>query len=1166
MSRQWTAEQQAAMELRGGGILVSAAAGSGKTAVLVERIIRRITGPEAVPADRLLVVTFTNAAAAEMRGRVDARLRELLSERPGDPLLERQLIRLQRAKICTMDAFFGGLAREHFEQLGISPGIRIAEEAELSDLRAGAMERVLEASYEEGNPDFLAAADYFGEQSDYRLTEEVLSLAEKVRSLPYPERWFARQLAAYRGPGRPEESEWGRQLLARAQSHLRNAARVNRRIAAILAGDELLQKGYGAAIAADGALFAEGLAIAARGEWDALYRFLRASSLGPIGRAPKGTDAVRKEEVSALRDLTKDFLSAARECLPGSAADFAEDCGKLLPVLRGIFGLVKRFSEEYFAARQEANLADFPDMAAFALKLCAGEDGNSTAFARQYAESFDEILLDEYQDTNRLQDEIFRAVSQNGENLFYVGDLKQSIYRFRSADPTVFAEKQARFSEDGSFPALLRLSKNFRSREGVLAAVNWLFSQIMSEEAGGVRYGEEEAVHPGASYPETPEPSVHLQLLDLKQNPQLESARLLTEAEQTARRVAQMLREGYPVTENGSLRPCRPTDFAILLRSLKGAEAIFCEALRNEGVEAAVSSAEGYFTSREVLSMISLLQVLDNPMLDIPMAAVLLSPLGRFDCGELSALRLDHPDERLYAALLAERENLPKAGRFLTLLEHLREKAAVKRVRALIQYIYDTTDFLEIMGSSAGREANLKLLLQYAGDYERSGRSELSGFVAYIRRMMDRGEDFKVANPLSSENGTVRIMSVHKSKGLEFPIVILANCSKAFNLTDLNRPAVYHPALGYGMQVVDRRTLKRYHTIPSAAVRQREREDAVSEEIRLLYVAMTRARETLILNITEKNLDKRLRETAALLTGAEPLDPSAVLQMSSWSEWLLAAFLRHPDLEPVRQQYGLSLSVMEGTFPLRLSWSPILESGPAEAGETGGEALPPDPALTARIAAQADWRYPWRERTRIPAKLAVTDIVRREEEEGGSIRLPLPAFTREAGFSPAERGSIFHRALQFADYAAAREDPAAELRRLEEVRYLTPEEAAVIPLTAFSAFFRSETMGRILAADRVWREYRFFDTVPASRAGYPGEEEILIQGVADCLFEEDGAGVLLDYKTDRLGPEELAARYATQLALYRRALSPLFPKGIKECILYSLYTGCPVPLRLEELL
>ncbi len=1164
MSREWTAEQQAAMNLRGGGILVSAAAGSGKTAVLVERIIRRITGPEAIPADRLLVVTFTNAAAAEMRSRVDARLREMLAEHHGDPLLERQLLRLQRAKICTMDAFFGGLAREHFERLGISPNIRIAEEAELADLRAGAMERALEASYESNDPDFLAAVDYFGEQSDQRLTEEVFSLAEKVRSLPHPAAWFQQQLAAYRNPGPPEESEWGRHLLARARAHLLNAARLNRRISEMLAEDALLQKGYGAAIAADAALFAEGLAIAARGEWDALYRFLRASSPGPIGRAPKGADAVRKEEVSALRDLTKDFLGAARDCLPGSAADFAADCEKLLPVLRGIFGLVRRFSEEYFAARQEANLADFPDMAAFALRLCAGEDGSPTGFARQYAENFDEILLDEYQDTNRLQDEIFRAVSRNGENLFYVGDLKQSIYRFRSADPTVFAEKQARFSEDGSFPALLRLSRNFRSREGVLAAVNWVFSQIMSEEAGGVRYGDEEAVHPGAVYPETPEPSVHIQLLDLKQNPQLDSARLLTEAEQTARRIAQMLREGYPVTENGTLRPCRPADFAILLRSLKGTEAVFCEALRAEGVEAAVSSAEGYFTSREVLSMISLLQVLDNPMQDIPMAAVLLSPLGLFDCGELSALRLDHPDVRLYAALLTERPHNPKADRFLTLLEHLREKAAVRRVRALIQYIYDTTDFLEIMGTSAGREANLKLLLQYAGDYERSGRSELSGFVAYIRRMMERGEDFKVANPLSSENGTVRIMSVHKSKGLEFPIVVLANCAKAFNLTDLNRPAVYHPALGYGMQVVDRRTLQRYHTVPSAAVRQREREDAVSEEIRLLYVAMTRARETLILNITEKNLDKRLRETAALLTGREPLDPSLVLRMSSWNDWLLAAFLRHPALEPVRQQYGLSLSVMEGAFPLRLCWSPIREAGTA--AEAGAQPeVPADPALTARIAEQADWRYPWRERTKIPAKLAVTDIVRREEETQGNILLPLPAFTREQGFTPAERGSIFHRALQFADYAAAREDPAAELRRLEEARYLTPEEAAAVPLTAFSAFFRSETMARILAADRVWREYRFFDTIPAFRAGYPGKEQILIQGVADCLFEEDGAGVLLDYKTDRLPPEELTARYASQLALYRRALAPLFPKGIKECVLYSLYAGRPVPLRLEEL-
>ena len=1158
MAREWTSEQQKAITLTGGGILVSAAAGSGKTAVLVERIIRRITSADnPIPADKLLVATFTNAAAAEMRGRVDLRLRELLAENPGDAFLERQLLLLQKAKICTIDAFFSSLVRENFERLGVSPSLRIGEESELSDLRAGAMDTALERCYEEAHPDFLAAAEYFGERDDRALSEEAQRLYDKTRSLPWPEHWFAAQEAACAGDAALAESPWAKQLLLRAASLLRDALRMNGRLAALLEEDDNLLKGYGNAVRADRTLFSAAHKLAQSADWDGLCHFLAQNKPGPIGRAPKGTDEERKALAQLLRDLCKDLWEQAGECLPSTAAEFEEDKARLLPVIRGVFGLCRRFEEEYSAAKEEASLADFPDFSFLAFRLCVAEDGSPTEFAKNLSGSFAEILLDEYQDTNRLQDEIFRAISQNGENLFYVGDLKQSIYRFRSADPTVFAEKQARFSESGEFPALLRLSKNFRSREGVLDAVNCVFSQIMSEEAGGVRYGESEAVHAGASYPERPGCCLRVQLLDMK-TADAEESRVITEARYTARQAAALLREGFPVTEDGALRPCRPADIAVLLRSLKGAEALFCEAMQTEGVNAQVSSAEGYFTSREVLSMISLLQVLDNPLQDIPLAAVLLSPLGAFTCDELSRLRLEHPDERLYPALLAEAEAVPKAAAFLQLLESLREKAAVKRVRSLIQYIYDSTDFLEIMaGSAAGREANLKLLLQYAGEYERSGRGELAGFVDYIRRMMERGEDFKVANPLSSESGAVRILSVHKSKGLEFPIVILANCSKAFNTADLKRPAVYHPAMGYGLQVIDRHRLQKYPSIPWAAVRLKEQEDTVSEEIRLLYVAMTRARELLVLNISERNLGKTLQSIVPLLEGTAPLESGSVLRMDSWGKWLLAALLRHPDFEPVRRLYGIDLPVRPESFRLELT-EHILSS--AESGELPEEkpAPPPDPALVEKLAAQCGWEYPHRERTVTPAKLAVTDIVRREEEDGGRLTLPEPSFRSPAGFSAAQRGTIFHRALQFADYAAAREDPAAELKRLEDARYLTPEEAKTISLTAFSRFFRSETMARILAADRVWREYRFFDTVPAYRAGYPGEEPILVQGVADCLFEENGAGVLLDYKTDFASPEELKARYASQLALYRKALDPLFPKGIKECILYSLSNNCPI--------
>lgn len=1162
--RRWTPEQEAAISTRGGGILVAAAAGSGKTAVLVERVIRRLTDSQnPVPADRFLVVTFTNAAAAEMRNRIALRLREKIAAEPENAFLERQLLLLSKARICTMDAFFAAMVRENFERLGVPPTLRIADEPELAAMRAGAMDAVLERRFAEPDGDFLAAAEYFGESGSDRLVQEVLDLYRRTRSLPYPDRWLEEQQARYETALSPQDTLWGKELLARAARALRSGAETSRRIQELLEWDEGFQKGYGAAIGADRELLLAGQRLAEAGNWDGLTAFLDTAFFGKVGRAPKHADPAFKERILGMRELCKSALTEARDCIPCGSAGFWEDLNLLLPVVRGLFRLVREFGEEFAAAKAERGAADFSDFAYLTLRLTTEEDGTPTDFARELSGQFEEILLDEYQDTNRLQDLIFRSISRNGENLFLVGDLKQSIYRFRSADPAVFAEKQEAFSESGEFPALLRLSRNFRSREGVLDAVNCVFSQVMSREAGGVSYGPGEAVYPGAAYPEREGACLRVQLIDLKESG-TEDSRVTAEAKRTARTVASMLREGYPVTENGRLRPCRGGDFAILLRSARGTDSIYYEALREEGVGASVGSSEGYFTSREVSVMLSLLEVLDNPLRDIPMAALLLSPMGNYTCDALAALRLRHPDEPLYNALSADaREGDGEAAALLELLSSLREKAAVKRVRALIQYIYDATDFVEVISGlsvSGEREANLKLLLNYAGDYEKQGNSELSGFVAYIRRLMEEKKDFEVANPLTEEANSVRILTAHRSKGLEYPIVILANCSKQFNLRDTTGDTCYNAGIGYGLRVIRRETAQRYETVPAAAVRLREQADTVAEEQRLLYVAMTRARETLILNITEQNLGGKLTKLAGLLEDGEPLSPCASGQMRSWSDWLLAALLRHPDFGEIRNRFGLDLTVREERFPLELGWTEAL-SGEAVLLEE--EEPQPDPALVQKLRDTACWKYRDEGRTKIPAKLAVTDLVRREEA-AEKLELPSPAFTQAAGFTAAQKGSIFHRALQFADYRAGREDPDRELQRLVDRGFLTGAEAAAISRAKFAAFFRSSLMDRILRADRVLREYRFFSTIPAAEAGYEGEGEILIQGIADCVLEEDGAGVILDFKTDAASPEELRRRYGLQLELYRRALVQLFPKGIKECILYSAHNGKCVILPNEE--
>lgn len=1155
-TRGWTPEQERAITLKGGGILVSAAAGSGKTAVLVERIIRRITDPVSpIPADRFLVVTFTNAAAAEMRSRISRRLREKIAEDPENPFYERQLLLLSKARICTMDAFFSAMVRENFERLGVSPNLRIADEPELAFLRASAIEAVLERRFADPDPDFLAAVSYFGDDSGEALSRETVGLYLKTRNLPDPESWLSAQEAAYAS----DEPGWRTLLLSWVKLILEEAKHSLLLGICLLDWSGPLRDAYLPAFQSDLEQMELASQLADAGNWDGLFHFLRSLSFGRLKNAPRSVDADFRERVKAFRDAAKDTALKAQGFLPSTLAGLQEDLTFLLPIVRGLCRLVREFGDEFSARKTERNAADFSDYAAWTLRLVSAPDGTPTDFAKELSAQFEEILLDEYQDTNQLQDRIFRSISRNGENLFFVGDLKQSIYRFRSADPGVFLRCRAASREDGSFPALLRLSKNFRSRKGVLDGVNCVFSQIMSPIAGGISYDEGETVRPGARFPERPGACIKVQLLDMKEI-DAEDTRLIAEAKQTARLVASMLKEGYPVTENGVLRPCRGGDFAILLRSAKGADAVYCAALQEAGVEATVGASEGYFTSREVSVMLSLLEVLDNPLRDIPMAALLLSPLGNYSCDGLTALRLKYPSVRLYHALSAEaKEGDAAASEFLSLLTALREKAAVKRIRGLIQYIYDTTDFVEVvsgLSASEEREANLKLLLNYAGDYENQGNGELSGFVSFIRRTMEEKKDFEVANPLSEQTVSVQILTAHRSKGLEYPIVILGNCSKRFNQQDVQRDTCFSAAgAGYGMKVVRRDTLQRYDTIPSAAVRLVERNEVISEEERLLYVAMTRARETLILNITEKNLTKTLQRLASQLDEDRPLSAYSVLQMQSWAEWLLAAFLRHPDFRDVRNARGIDVSVRNETFPLELSWIDAPEALAAEAP------LPPapDPDRIARLEEQIHWTYPHLARTRIPAKLAVTELVRQEESQWASA-LPLPAFAKKAGFTPAQKGSIFHRALQFADYAAGREDPEAELFRLTEAGYLTEEEAKTISPEEFAAFFRSPLMDRILKADRILREYRFFSTVPASQASYEGGGEILIQGIADCILEEDGAGVILDFKTDRTSPEDLLRRHTLQLNLYRDALKELFPKGIKECLLYSVHLKKAIPV------
>lgn len=1151
MAREWTAEQKNAIDARGGGILVSAAAGSGKTAVLTERIIRRIVD-DGIDADRFLVVTFTRAAAAEMRSRISDNLRGLIRLDPGNAYLQRQLMLLQQAQICTIDSFFSTVVRENFERLGVSQNLRVADDAMLSGLTADTLEALLEERYKAGDPAFQALVRHFGEDNDRRLTAQIQKLYRKLRSLPYPFRWMDEQLQRYQSPEPIGESRWGRLVLDEAGVCLSRAKKQAEAAIAAAEGDEVLRKGYLPVLRADIGNISAAEKAVEEGDWDGAAVILSGMNFARLGSS-RGSDTALKDKAAALRKKVKEGVEAAGKALCCTEAEYLEDMAAQAPLVETLFSLTKELWQRLDKAKEEAGTADFADFAYLTLRLMADENGEPTPFAREYAGRYAEILLDEYQDTNRLQDLIFRCISKDGENLFFVGDLKQSIYRFRSASPEVFMEKKDAFSSyDGEhFPALITLSSNFRSRREVTGAVNYIFSETMSRKVGDVDYTAAERLNCGARwYPELPEgeQAVSLMLLDVEKD---EESRILTEAQAIAKQIRQMILSGQSVHENGVLRPCRGGDFVILLRSGKSTDQIYAAALKEQGIDALLSASEGYFSSREVSLMVSLLRALDNPMQDIPMTAVLLSPVFGFTCDQVAALRQAHPGN-LYAALLLEKEsavpeNAARARAFLDLFSRLREKSASMSIIRLIQYIYDNTDFIEVMNrfsDDAAREANLKLLLKYAGDYSAGGNSELSGFVAYLDALQERGEDFEVANPLVESENAVRIMTIHRSKGLEFPVVILANCSKRHNVRDLADVVAIDHKAGFGMKLVNRDKLQSYPTLPLQAIHCQEKRDLLSEEMRLLYVALTRAKERLILVCGGEEMADTISGYGILFDSEGRLPPESISLGKSYGDWLLPALLQHPGCAGLREYYGLDIPERPADFPLEVIWIRERDAA-AEAAPDQAEAAA-DEALAERLRQRFRWEYPHKADTVTPAKTAVTRIAHPEMQ----VYLDPPDLAGKRELTPAEKGSIFHRALQFADFEKGAADPAAELARLVEGGWLSKAEGETIAPDQFEAFFRSPLMTRMLKAERVLREYRFFDTLPAAEAGFEGSGEVLIQGIADCIFIENGEAVIVDFKTDRITRmEQLRERYSGQLALYRRALGKVFP--VKGCILYS---------------
>lgn len=1170
-TRNWTPEQKNAIDARGGSVLVSAAAGSGKTAVLVERVIQTVCdSAHPVPLDRLLIVTFTKAAAAEMRERIGKALEDCLTKDPENAYLLRQQIVLPSAEICTMDSFCNALVKRHFHKLGISPDFRILDDSERRALEEDVVSECVAVLYEQGGAVFENLTDLFllG-SSDRDLKDTVLQLYSYAQAYPFPDAWLSAIPSAY-SPDIPlVDTLWGKAIcqylsvqLAENQRNLQNALQM-------LSEEPALSEKYAPALDSDLLYIRKITDALTENDWDTVKTLLEAYKPEKLGTAPRTyKDNPVKITVKAIRDRVKKSLTEGLpKYLPATAEEHKRDMQYLQPIVTLLCETATAFSEKLLEKKRAENAFDFNDISHMALSLLIARaaDGvvSRTPLALELSKTYEEILLDEYQDTNEAQDMLFSAISRDGQNLFTVGDVKQSIYGFRLAMPEIFMRRRAQYADyDGkTFPARITLDKNFRSRKNVAEGINYLFRQLMTADACGIDYARTEQLNPAAPFDAAEDESVELHLLsDAVQEEDGDFA----ECRHIAETVRNLLDRKMLVTDkNGERRPVRPRDICILMRSLKNGNR-YVDALEKVGVPAFYQKKGGFFAMREIRVAVSLLEILNNPLLDVPLCACLLSPIWGFTPDELAQINLQSKETALFRRLRALK--FPKCRTFSADYDALKRLSTVQTPAALLRSIYAYTGLEAIVSAMPGgenRRLNLLLLLRYAEEYGEIGKNSLSGFLRYLDKLRENEENVEAATGVSEYADVVRIMTVHKSKGLEFPVVILAKCGTQFNRTDQYKKMLIHQELFLGLKIFDRENRRTFKSVPYVGTQLAIGAAAQAEELRVLYVALTRAKEKLIFvgSTGRHSLENRIH-SAALAVQGEAGVPSAVVNKAlCYLDWLLAACMKHPQAQMLREIADVGTREHTvGGFDLKVVLPQLRVQESAVGESDSAEEAQPDAALFAEIERRVQFQYSAMPLAVCPNKVSASAL--NEAEHGFTyFAAAEPAFLGKSGLTPAERGTAMHRFAEVCDFEKAKADLEAEILRLQNAGYLRAEECAVLDRKMLQAFLQSDFLTRLQNAEHIYREQKFTVLFPAN-AVVPtlgdtfSEEQITVQGIIDCAFVEKGAVVIVDYKTDRVKTaDELAERYKKQLTVYKRAAEEIFLLPVRETLLYSFTLG-----------
>lgn len=1164
MSREWTPNQKKAIDARNMQILVSAAAGSGKTSVLTERVKRILCDTEnPCSVSEILVVTFTRAAAYEMRDRIyKAISTEIENDFENADYLRRQMTLLPTADICTIDSFCAKIVRENFHLADVGADFKILDEKDEKELMKYAVKQVVDELYEENDESFISLSQMFlNERDDVRLEEVIETLYTYSRSYPSPFLWLDEISEKFSPENTPFDTGWTDVVCKFLSMFASFYAKNLKRCVSLLEDSGNFDPNYISRFSATAEKLSLLKELSDNNQWDSLVNLIRVRLIvKPTSRNKNADKDLQGVTDKVFKDLETAVAGIEKRTLP-TDSEHKLDCETLYPIVKKLCGSVKRLTEVLDEAKKEKNAYGFDDILHKTIDLLVDFGGGKekkTPLAEELTCKYKEILIDEYQDTNKAQNKIFEIISRDKANLYTVGDVKQSIYGFRLASPDLFMNlKDSLGDYNGEEkPSQITLENNFRSREGITKAVNAVFSGIMSREMGEIEYNEREYLNYSANFPQKHTHDMEIICVNADKNDELAP----TEPQTVAKYIKSVVDSGVTVSDSKGERRVRWGDFCVLLRSAKGKMGAYADEMKKLSIPVTTAADSESTQSKEIMFITSLIKVINNPLIDISLVAVLLSPVFGFSPDELAEIRMIDRKADFYVCLVKYAEKSQKAKAFLDKIQLYRNISVAYPIDEFVKFVINDSSVADIYyaaGEGDLRNSNIKGFLKLSKDFVDSGRTGLNDFVRYVDLAAEKG-GLKSVNSDFGDDNSVKIMSIHKSKGLEFPYVLIADCSKDLNRQDAYKQLTLSRETGIGMRIRDDEHFTRYHTLSSVATEKAVLFSTLSEELRVLYVAMTRAKEhlTFFINVADKSLKSRVKLNHMLSVDKDnKLHPFAVYRAGSMSEWILSCLSNHRDGAVIRDLCEIpSHSFKEDAdFNFDCSYIESVDDDFSIEKEIR-EDLPVNEELLSKIKSNIEYIYPY-DYSGILAKRTAssTETTRKSREYFGTAK---PRFLNEK-LRGADRGTAVHKFLELCDFKLAFADIESEKKRLAEKSLLTKEELEALDSSAVESFLKSDMGQRLLASPEILKEYEFsvlknaeevYEELPESAKG----EKIVVQGKLDCAFREADGYVLIDYKTDNVTDESyFVSVYKKQLDIYADALNQCTEIPVKEISIYS---------------